>query len=445
MRDIALTLLLLGVLLAALKRPWIGALAMVVVGVMSPHKYTYGFAAGLPWAMAATAATVAGMFFQRESPRFPRQPEVLMLLFLALGFCLTSFTAIDKAVAWDKLDMTLKSMFMLIPVLLLFQDQRRFRWLLIITALAIGLIGLKGGVFALATGGSYRIWGPPGSYFEDNNSIGFALVVVSPMLLYLARSETHKWLRYLLWVCFAGCIVAAVFTYSRGAFLGLVVVGSFLLMRAKKKWLWIPLLWVGVIAALAFVPAQWSDRMGTIKTYDQDQSARGRLDAWTMAVNMANDQPLVGGGFRAFWTDAAWDRYNPGHQGRDAHSIYFEVLGEHGWLFFALYLALLLRCLWIFGRLRRQYRDDPDRQWVCLYAEMLQISLAAYMVSGAFLGLAYTELLWIIVAAAILLKSLAAQPILAKDGVAVVPAPHDPRPAHWPRPRFGRPQPERRR
>jgi O-antigen ligase len=44
------------------------------------------------------------------------------------------------------------------------------------------------------------------------------------------------------------------------------------------------------------MPQQWYDRMSTIQTYDQDQSAIGRINAWHMAYNMAKDRPL-GGGF----------------------------------------------------------------------------------------------------------------------------------------------------
>ena len=52
------------------------------------------------------------------------------------------------------------------------------------------------------------------------------------------------------------------------------------------------------------MPQQWFERMATIKTYEQDASAMGRINAWNMAFNLAKDRPL-GGGFDAF----QWDMF----------------------------------------------------------------------------------------------------------------------------------------
>ena len=85
-----------------------------------------------------------------------------------------------------------------------------------------------------------------------------------------------------------------------------------------------------------------------MRTYEQDQSAMGRLRAWTFSIDMAG-QRHVGGGFGSF-TEANYRRFAPDivseieeiGEGRfqEAHSIYFKVLGDHGFPGLALFLLL---------------------------------------------------------------------------------------------------------
>jgi probable O-glycosylation ligase (exosortase A-associated) len=76
----------------------------------------------------------------------------------------------------------------------------------------------------------------------------------------------------------------------------------------------------------------------------------------------------------------------------DAHSIYFKVMGEHG--FFGLGLFLLLGMLaWIRGRqIIKRCKDNPAKKWAADLAAMVQVSLIGYATGGAFLGLPYFDL-----------------------------------------------------
>ena len=56
--------------------------------------------------------------------------------------------------------------------------------------------------------------------------------------------------------------------------------------------------------------------------------------------------------------------------------------------------------------LRRQSRRARSTQWIDSYAQMIQISLLGFLVSGAFLGLANFDLFYQLVAMVILLKML---------------------------------------
>jgi probable O-glycosylation ligase (exosortase A-associated) len=154
------------------------------------------------------------------------------------------------------------------------------------------------------------------------------------------------------------------------------------------------------------MPPQWYEKMGTIETYDQDQSALGRINAWGFAMNVAKDRPVLGGGFHAFSADQ-FRRYAPNPDDvHDAHSIYFQVLGEQGYVGLGLFLLLSILTLALGSRIMRLTRDREDLKWAHDLAAMLQVSFAGFGVGGAFLGLAYFDLPYQLMAIMILTYSI---------------------------------------
>ena len=144
-----------------------------------------------------------------------------------------------------------------------------------------------------------------------------------------------------------------------------------------------------------------------MRNYENDASAVGRINAWTFAWNLAVAKPIIGGGFGAF-TPELFDRYAPNPDDyHDSHSIYFEVLGEHGFVGLFLFLTLMglawRCCAWAIKQARRA-RDDPDLEDCANLARMMQVSLIGYAASGAFLGLAYFDLYYAVITLAILTK-----------------------------------------
>ena len=156
------------------------------------------------------------------------------------------------------------------------------------------------------------------------------------------------------------------------------------------------------VLVLSFAPKQWTERLVSIQEYQKDPSAMGRINAWHFAVNLATSR-LIGGGFGAF-TPELFVRYAPNpNDYHDAHSIYFEVLGEQGFPGLAIFLGIMATSWFRMQRLRRLTRGKPEWKWVRDMAEMLQCSITAYALAGAFLGLAYFDLYYYIVMAGVLL------------------------------------------
>ena len=223
------------------------------------------------------------------------------------------------------------------PTLWLINSRYRLRWLMITIALSFGLIGLKGGIFSLATGFHYRVWGPADTFYGGNNEIGLALNMILPLLLLCAKEVEPKWAKMLFYGSFTFSIFSIINTWSRGGLLALCVVLGALLLTGRRKWLSIPVLIAGMALLMPRLPEEWFSRMQTISTYQQDASAMSRIDSWQFAINRALQNPLTGGGFACF------------SERTDSHSAYFQIMAHHGFVALALWLSLLLGTIIRFG------------------------------------------------------------------------------------------------
>jgi len=409
-RDVLVTLIVVGSLPVCFARPWIGVLMWSWIGYMNPHKLTWGFAYGMPFAYMVAIATLAGIPFAKDRKPIPWTRETYALAALWLVYTLSTFAAMYPDAAWPQWEKVSKILLFTFITLMFFQDRERLRWLFLVIALSIGFYGLKGGVWSILKGGVHAVYGPAGSFLGSNNSVGLALNMTLPFLFYLQKDETRRWLRLLLRVTFWFSIVAILFTYSRGAFLALPVVLGLIFLKGRKNVL-LGLLSIVVVLMLfmtfgEYMPGKWWERMATIQTYEEDNSARNRLEAWTVATNVALENPLLGGGFWVLANKATYAKYGY-DAGRSAHSIYFAVLGDHGFIALGLFLFLLYGSLWSLYRLRWTAGRQPWGAWVNGPALTLEAAFVAYAIAGAFLTEAYFDLFYHMVSSVVILKVLA--------------------------------------
>ena len=260
--------------------------------------------------------------------------------------------------------------------------------------------------------GGERVYGPELSFFWDNNTLGMALCMVLPILLYLSREEPRVWLKRTMRVMFAFSIVAILFTYSRGAFIGLLVVLTGLVWRSPWRWRFAAGAVILSLVVVSVMPARLRERLSSIgeqqSAETRDISVAGRIEAWTTATQIAIQHPFFGEGFRALWQPDLWTRFY-GYDftaARDAHSLYFEVMAEHGFLGLGIYLVVVGNTLFILTRVSRRWRNDETHGYLSKYAEMTRLALLPYFVSGASLGVAYFDLYFLLVGVSAVLWSL---------------------------------------
>jgi probable O-glycosylation ligase (exosortase A-associated) len=374
---------------------------------MNPHRLGWGFAYSMPFAQMVAIATILGLASGRERFSLPRSKEVVLLILLWADFLFTTIFAYNQFEAWDQFNKVTKILILTGFTMLLLQERGRLRLLLCVIAFSIGFFGLKGGVWAVMTGGGNMVLGPPGTFISGNTEIGLALNMVLPFFVYLMRDEKIPHLKWLWRAMFVFSIIAILITYSRGALLGLGVVLAMLFLKSRMKFVALLMMALAVPVLLSTLPEQWFGRMETIQTYEQDKSAVNRLRAWNVSYRMALDRPITGYGFRPFSREM-YLRYDPeyGPRSGDAHSIFFQVLAEHGFVGFGLYCLLILSTLLTLRRVQRLTRNREDFLWANNYAQMVQASIFAYVANGAFLSMSYFDLFYALVAITVLLERL---------------------------------------
>jgi len=208
--------------------------------------------------------------------------------------------------------------------------------------------------------------------------------------------------------------LAILTSHSRGAFLASAAMGFYFFLKSPRKLSLGLAMLIAVPVLLSMMPEAWFERMETIQTYDRDASAMGRINAWWFAWRLALEHPFVGGGFMAF-SPEIFAQYAPVPDDfHDAHSIFFEVLAEHGFIGLALFLALGILAFRSASWVVRHAKVHPQLTWASNLAAMCQVSLIGYVVGGAFLGLAYFDLYYHLVAM-IVLTRVRVEQVLAED------------------------------
>ena len=361
------------------------------LSIMNPHRYAFGFAYGAPLAAAAAGCTLLGLLVTKDKESPFRGPPVYWLVAFMVWITASWLMGLDPEGDYDQWVKVMKIFFMVVVALMLLRTKQHVIALAWVAAGSLALLGAKGGAFTVATGGNYRVWGPPGSFIHDNNEFALSLVMTIPLLRFLQIQLRAAWQRHLLTVLMLLCAAAALGTQSRGGFLAIMAMSLVLWWRGNNRALGgILILTVG-FALVAFMPDTWSDRMNTISEYEQDGSAMGRISAWWTAFGIGKDY-LFGVGFDAARPEL-FAKYSPlPDYIHAAHSIYFQVLGNHGFVGLFLFCAIFVSTFLQAGKLRKECRAVPHAKWCHDLGGMVQVSLVGYAAGGAFLSLAYFDL-----------------------------------------------------
>src|SRR6185437_1285584 len=410
MRDLFLLLLVLLILFRTIGAPQAGVLGWAWLTLMTPQKLVWGVVSEWQLNLALAIVTFLAWFGSREPKRLVMgAPAIFCLLFMAF-VTVTTLSSLAPELAWPRWSLAIKVMILGLVVAGVMTTQVRIHSLVWISAISLGFYGVKGGIFTLLTGGHFRVLAPPES-FGDNNSLALALCMILPLMNYLRLQSVHRFVRFGIVTAMGFTVVGILGTYSRGGLVGLAIMGAYRWWHSRNRFRIALIVVLAAIPIYNFMPSNWSERMSTIQTADLDSSFQDRLQAWQTEFNIAKARPFLGGGFNASMSSNVYKKYSLDPTGwpRAAHSIYLEVLGDHGFLGLAIYICLLISIWHSAQSARRKARQSKELHWVADLAAMTQVSLVSFMVAGAALSMAYYDMVYLLLGITLVLKRKATQ------------------------------------
>jgi putative inorganic carbon (hco3(-)) transporter len=396
--------------------PFVATLGYVWVDTFQPQAVSYILLNQLPVAMIMGIVAIGGyMLLDRRSPP-PLTLQSALQVMMAMWITATLVWAQAPEAAWEKWDWAFKTVVFaaFMPLVIRSRVQIEAFAQTYVFSLAANFVPF--GVKVLLTGGGYgqNLGLQSGnSGLSEGGLLSTSCLMAVPLAIFLASNSQllpkFKLLPLAYWAIAGLALATALGTYERSALIGLVVLALYMWARTKHK---IGFGIVVIITALLVVFATshaWNARVETITDFEHENSAYVRILVWKWTLGFVATHPL-GGGFASYLVDhieLPASSAGPGATefGRAFHSIYFEVLGEHGYPGLLMFLLLAGSTFLMLQRLARKARPHPELKWVVGLADALQSGLAVFLTSGAFVGIAFQPMFWYFISMSICLNA----------------------------------------
>jgi len=410
--DYGLFLFVMGLLALGFRRPFLWVLAYCYVDIVAPQQVSWHLLASIPLSLIVFAAAFGGWLLvdDKQGSRFTYRQALLCLLLVYCGY--TTLVADFPEEAATKWSWVWKALVFAIFLPLTLRTRLRIEAVTLVMVLSAAAIIISGGIKTALGGGGYGSL----ALLVDNNTglyegstLAMVAVAIIPLIVWLARHGTifpKHWTVTLFALALAfACLMIPVGTEARTGLLCLGVLAVLALRTARRRFLYVMLGALALLAAIPFLPKSYTDRMNTIESHQSDESASTRLAVWAWTWDYVGEHPL-GGGFDAYrgnkiryqrkvtevsGSAAEIESSYVEDAGRAYHSGYFEMLGEQGWPGLILWLWLQASGLWQMERIRWRWkhRTGPGEQWQAPLANALQLAHVIYLVGALFIGIAY--------------------------------------------------------
>lgn len=432
MRDVFFLAFLAAFMGLSLRRPFLFVLVYAYIDIVSPQRLSYFLLNSIPISAIAFGfafLTWAAVDDKRDSRFSWRQLLMLMLL----GWCLYTTSHADFPIdAAQKWAWVWKALVFAIFLPLTLRTRLRIEALALTLVLCASTIIVNGGIKTVLSGGGYgelNLMVDNNSGLYEGSTISTVAIAIIPLIWWLARYGTifrPDWkVRTYAFALTGACLLIPIGTVTRTGLLCILLLGAMVLWRSRRRFAYGAGLAFLALLALPFLPSAFTSRMETIKNYQGDQSASTRLEVWKWTLDYVEKHPL-GGGFDAYRSNKfTYDMVRPeGEKGRERmvrsrvtevgrayHSAYFEMLGEQGYIGFAIWALIHILSLTSTQRLYRLYkgRNDPEHRWIAPLALALQQGQIVYLLGACFIGIAYQPFVFMLLALQIGLSSYVAR------------------------------------
>ena len=375
------------------------------------NTFVYGFMASVPYVQVFATITLVLLLRGKntEIKKFDFDPTVILFLVLAFhALCSALFAYPGVTQNWFVVTTLFKTLLFCILMPMFLTSRLRIHALVVLAATAIGFYSVIEGLKFLASGGAHRIQSI--ANLGDNNHTALAFVMVLPLLWYLFQYSEKRLVRFGFASAFFLTCLAVIASNSRGGLLCMVAVAIWIILKSRRKLMGAIFVVIAGFTVLQLASDTWFARMETISTAGEtDVSFLGRVIAWKRASAIALSNPVYGGGFRSVQAPSVYEIYKEkegilgfiqtpqAHYPAAAHSIYFESMGDMGFVGFFIFLACLINVFLNRIKIKKITKSNPAKlAWASDLSDSLAGCMVAYMVGGAAVSMAYFELAYVL-------------------------------------------------
>ena len=340
-----------------------------------------------------------------------RPREVNMVLLFGVAGLLSIPFAIDPSEAWATfVDFLIKTILIFIVLANVIRTEFRLKmlfWLVLIVSIYLGVYVIhdyQAGIFkiGLEEQNTQRVAGAIGGLFDNSNDLALHFVTIIPIAFVLAFENKNPLRRILFWGITLLMIAAVIITFSRGGFIGLIVMVLVLVRKLgrRNKTTAMAALVLGVVFFLAVAPASYSGRLSTIfdSAADVTGSSSQRTVVLKRSIWVALRYPIFGVGLGNF--------HHKSEQELGTHNAYTQVAAETGIAAMVCYIIFLVHPFRKLRMIERELFERKEYSRLYYLAIGLQGSLVAYMVASFFAAVAYQWYVYYLVAYAIALRRI---------------------------------------
>ncbi|MDX6528206.1 MAG: hypothetical protein QOH41_496 [Blastocatellia bacterium] len=335
----------------------------------------------------------------------PREVN-LVLLFCLIGLLSVPF-AINRAEAWVEFSGTfIRCIVIFVVIVNVVRTETRLKGLIFLAMAAgiwLSIEAVNEYRLGLMTVEGYRAAGRGTGIFGNTNDMALHLVTILPISVALMLGAKGAIRKLLYGTCSAVMISAIVLSYSRGAFIGMLIAFLFIAWklgrRRRLEIVFAVLGFAGVVVLLA--PDKYGSRLLSIfvPSLDAEGSADARRGELFRSIYVALRHPLLGIGMGNYQPEMSY-------RGLVTHNSYTQVAAEMGMMAFACYVMFIVTPLKKVGQIARETFDARRDSRFYYLALGLQASLIAYLISSFFLSVAYVWYVYYLVAYAVCLRRL---------------------------------------
>lgn len=410
MRDLVMLAMTVAWIPMAFMNGFVAFLLWIYTSMLSPQFFLYGFMSGFRFVFVFAGITLGLLLLGRIKERGQfiwDKIGVLLVIFIAHALISALLAMNSNPAVGFRLENFVKGMALALVAPYLLTSRERIHAALIVVVAGLGFHGVVDGSKVIASGGAHNVRGVIGASLGDNNLLALGMVMLLPFTLYLAKYSASRVAKWAFFGVFVLCVMTVLGSNSRGGFLALAILGVWYWVTSPRKIM--SAVFVAIVAAgvVNFAPDRWFDRISTIQNAGEDESFMGRVAAWKVSVNIANDNPIFGAGFDAVQVAPIWDQYKSTQNFinieipndilyKAAHSNYFQLMGDVGYVGLFLFLALLASAFVTRWQIKSLVKRLPgDNSWASDLSTAITLSLVAFMVGGAGVSLAYFELAYL--------------------------------------------------